>query len=215
MSIDEHKRQLADLHDVFHKQEVHLAKLDAVVDGVLSSKGTVATSSSGLARIVDFLDALSGQAKAIEDLDIVVRDELRASRKLAEDATSNVADDRVMQQLAERVSAQGEAIERINLVLADISAKFACRPSPSAPAEPGRDASKHVAERGADEQATCQASAMTPLGCQECDAGSLPQLARRFSELEDTVDFIQHHLYGRPRRPDRTGDDGDGATSLR
>lgn len=176
--IDEQDRRLEDLRDLAQKQELHLAKVDAELGIVLSNSKARHTSppvNDGLLshipgavgrQLAELLETLTGQAQAVEDLEVIVRDELQASRELAEAAAANVASDpklgSLTKQLLERVSEQGQAIEQLRDLLAELRVELLPR-----------------AERQ---------------GIAEMPSEKTPELAGRVAELEGDVASMQEHL---------------------
>merc|ERR1712096_573990 len=81
------------------------------------------------AATVEILEMLAGQAKAVEDLDFLVREELReirAGRQL-EESTARAADQaletQVASQLADCIAEQGRAITELRDVVEDVSCR--------------------------------------------------------------------------------------------
>lgn len=138
--MDEHERRLADLREVTRRQELHLSKVDAALDVVMSadslrqrvgspSRERTASASSGY-QLAEFLETLSGQAKAVEDLEVVVREELRAGREFAEAAAANIVSDARHDALANefsaRVSEQGQVLEQLRDLVLELCKE--CKP---------------------------------------------------------------------------------------
>jgi len=161
--VDKHERGLAELRDQTQVQDLHLARVDAALDAALSSKpgrdggcgaalaggqepgAKELASEQGAARLADLVEVLAGQAKAVEDLEVVVRDELRASRELAEAAAASAAADPAFgglsQQLLDQVVEQGQAIAQLRCILTDLaaapSASSDALPPPATAVQPG------------------------------------------------------------------------------
>lgn len=197
--IDEQERGLSDLRDQTHLQDLHLARVDAALDVVLSNKiglgapsadcngggSADAAAEQGAARLADLLEALAGQAKAVEDLEVVVRDELRASRELAEGAAASAAADPAAgtfsQQVLDQVVQQGQAIERLRQLLAELTATLG-RASP--PASP----------RACHVGASAAAPTGLPPALAPCSGETCKELDGRVADLEEDMSFIREQL---------------------
>lgn len=126
----EHGGLIEDLQDRADKHELQLVKFDSALDGLRCSSVPPAIQNGGLrnnfAATVEVLEMLAGQAKAVEDLDFLVREELRVGRQLAESAAraaDHPPDAEATDKLAEHIAEQGRAITELRDVVEDLGNK--------------------------------------------------------------------------------------------
>merc|ERR1712032_1459103 len=84
---------------------------------------TRSPSRSCAPAFTEFLEVLSGQSKAVEDLEVMLKEELQASHDLAEAAAGKVGLDSgtgvALQQFSSQVVEQGRVIDQLkDMVLA-------------------------------------------------------------------------------------------------
>merc|ERR1712224_506478 len=128
--ILEHGGQIEDLQDRADKHDLRFVKIDATLESLRCSPAALAIQDVGrsnqFSASVEVLELLAGQAKAVEDLDFLVREELRVGRQLAESA-AQVADHplevKVADRLAEHVAEQSRAITELRDAVEDISSR--------------------------------------------------------------------------------------------
>lgn len=178
LRVLEHDQQLTQLHSSAQSQELHLAKLDSALETLLCQAPGVllqnrCASGNGVPsmlngeQLAELLEMVSGQAKAVDDLDFVVRDELRKSRE-------QLAESEVSQQLIEHIVEQGHAIRDLHGVVEDISCKVA----------------------GSEQQLGLLRPHSMPHPTSPSDAQTSAEggLAERLLDLEDTVSSMQGNL---------------------
>jgi len=191
--VDEHERGLSELRDQSHMQELHLARVDAALDMALSaqpqSPEPQTCDPAAAAKLAELLEALGGQAKAVEDLELIVREELCLSREL----TPPPGD--ISQQLLEQAVEQGQAIAELSDLVAELGACLE-KPPAAEPTPAQQELEGRVAELEGE------------VGSIQQHLGALVTLARQVRDhaadaLEDRVAIAVNEVAPVSERADR------------
>jgi len=197
--VDAHERRLATLDAIAQKQEQQLEKVDAALH-VLCNNGAAAVPAeatplpgngddANAAKLDELVEALGGQARAVDDLGAIVRQELATARGLLEAEAANASAmpapafpdppaDVVMQQLLECVAQQGRSMEELHSMVQQLVSE----PPPHSP------------ERGLprDDRGSPTPGAKGEPAAEL--AAAVPEITIRVVELEESVATMQRHL---------------------
>lgn len=199
---EEQQRSLATQLQEQHRQVVDVSN---VVQDLATRPAAVSIppDSECSVRFTDMLETLAGQAEAVEDLGIMVREELKASREFLatknQDSTVGAACEGftplLVTELPKRIDAQGEAIARLEVLVSKLGDLLL---EQDAEISDRGQASREISGVEAD-FSTGQAAVEEPsAGAQHCQAsvpaiGSREPLEQRVDGLETTlVEFRQH-----------------------